>query len=71
MWTAIFLFQKGYPLAGVVAWTSGVSIKMSLLLLAPAIAVIVALTGGITASIRLGIVAILVQASRLPFRHRL
>jgi len=62
MWTTIFLFQKGYPLAGVIAWTSGVSIKMSLLLLAPAIAVIVALTGGIHSSIRLGIVAILVQA---------
>jgi alpha-1,3-mannosyltransferase len=63
MWTAIFLFQKGYPLAAVIAWTSGVSIKMSLLLLAPAIAVIVALAGGIRSSIRLGIVATLVQAS--------
>src|SRR4029077_3376197 len=47
MWVAIFLFQRRYLLPGVVAWTTGVAVKMSLLLLAPAVAAIVALSGGI------------------------
>ncbi|GAD98961.1 dolichyl-P-Man:Man(5)GlcNAc(2)-PP-dolichyl mannosyltransferase [Paecilomyces variotii No. 5] len=61
MWAAIFLFQKHKWLAGVIAWSCGVAVKMTLLLLAPAVAVIIALSGGMVRGIRLAIVAILVQ----------
>lgn len=61
MWLSILLFQRRSFTAAVAVWSIGVGIKMSLLLLAPAIAVIVALSGGTRVSIRLACLAVLVQ----------
>lgn len=47
---------------GVAVWSSGVAIKMTVLLLAPAIAVVTVLSLGLIPSIRLGVFALLVQA---------
>ncbi|KAJ9208848.1 CAZyme family GT58 [Paecilomyces variotii] len=70
MWSTILLFQKRKWLAGVIVWTSGVAVKMTLLLLAPAVAVIIALSGGMGRGIRLAIVSILVQVLlAVPFLH--
>lgn len=61
MWTAILLFQKKKWTAGVVVWTSGVAVKMTLLLLAPAVALLVGLSQGIGCGILLGATAVLIQ----------
>jgi alpha-1,3-mannosyltransferase len=61
MWLSIFLFQRRQFSAAVTIWSLGVGVKMSLLLLAPAIAVIIALSGGIGLAIPLAINAISVQ----------
>ncbi|KAL2011569.1 hypothetical protein VTN00DRAFT_4287 [Thermoascus crustaceus] len=61
MWTAIWLFQKRKWTAGVIVWTSGVAIKMTLLLLAPAVALLVGLSQGIGRGILLGTTAVLIQ----------
>lgn len=65
MWVAIFLFMNRKWTAGVVVWSTGVAIKMTLLLLAPAIAVVLVLSLGLGRSIRLGIVAVLIQVNRV------
>ncbi|EAU37037.1 conserved hypothetical protein [Aspergillus terreus NIH2624] len=61
MWAAILLFQNRKWNAGVIVWSTGVAIKMTLLLLAPAIVVITVLSLSLLPSIRLGILAVLVQ----------
>lgn len=63
MWLSIFFFQRRQLTAAVTIWSLGVGIKMSLLLLAPAVAIIVALSGGIGLAVPLGLNAILTQAS--------
>jgi len=63
MWLSIFFFQRSQLVAGVTIWSLGVGIKMSLLLLAPAVAAIVALSGGIFLAVPLALNAILTQAS--------
>ncbi|KAE8310699.1 Dol-P-Man:Man(5)GlcNAc(2)-PP-Dol alpha-1,3-mannosyltransferase [Aspergillus transmontanensis] len=68
MWIAILLFQNKKWTAGVTAWTVGVGIKMTLLLLAPAIAVVTVLSLSLVPSIRLGILALLIQVLlAIPF----
>ncbi|KAL1967892.1 hypothetical protein VTN77DRAFT_2309 [Rasamsonia byssochlamydoides] len=68
MWVSILLFQRRSFTAAVAVWSFGVGIKMSLLLLAPAVAVIVALSGGIRASMRLAFLAVLIQVLlAIPF----
>lgn len=69
MWIAILLFQNKKWTAGVTAWTVGVGIKMTLLLLAPAIAVVTVLSLSLVPSIRLGILALLIQV-RIPYPFR-
>lgn len=61
MWTTIWLFQRRKWTAGVIVWTSGVAIKMTLLLLAPAVALLVGLSQGIGRGILLGTTAVLIQ----------
>lgn len=61
MWLSILLFQSRLLTPAVSVWSFGVGIKMSLLLLAPAVAIIVALTGGIWLAIPLALNAVLVQ----------
>lgn len=71
MWVSILLFQRRNFTAAVATWSIGVGVKMSLLLLAPAVAVIMALSGGIGASIRLAFLAVLIQVCCFPliFSH--
>lgn len=61
MWVAILLFQNRRWAAGVVVWSTGVAVKMTLLLLLPAIAVVLALSMTFPQSAALGIVSLLVQ----------
>lgn len=61
MWVAIYLFMKRKWTAGVAAWSFGVGIKMTLVLLAPAIAVILLLSVGLAQSVGLGLMAVLIQ----------
>lgn len=61
MWAAILLFMNRKWTAGVIVWSVGVGIKMTVLLLAPAIAVVTVLSLGLLPSIKLGFVAVLVQ----------
>ncbi|KAJ5218845.1 uncharacterized protein N7498_000944 [Penicillium cinerascens] len=68
MWVAIYLFMKRKWTAGVAAWSFGVGIKMTLVLLAPAIAIILLLSVGLAQSVGLGLMAILIQVLlALPF----
>lgn len=61
MWGAILLFMNRKWTAGVIVWSSGVAVKMTLLLIAPAIAVVTVLSLGLLPSVRLGILAVLFQ----------
>lgn len=61
MWLAILLFQNKRWTPGVIIWSMGVGVKMTLLLLAPAIAVLTVLNLSILPSLRLGALALLVQ----------
>ncbi|KAJ5098465.1 hypothetical protein N7532_005466 [Penicillium argentinense] len=57
MWAAIYLWMKRKPLAGVMVWSLGVSVKMTLVLLVPAIAVITVYDSGLTGGLAQAIVA--------------
>ncbi|CAG7918987.1 unnamed protein product [Penicillium olsonii] len=61
MWVAIYLCLKRRWVAGIAVWSVGVAIKMTLVLLVPAIAAITLLSLGLARSISLGVMAILVQ----------
>ncbi|EED23253.1 alpha-1,3-mannosyltransferase (Alg3), putative [Talaromyces stipitatus ATCC 10500] len=61
MWLGIFLFQRRQLTAATTVWSLGVGVKMSLLLLAPGVAIVVALSGGIWTAVPLALNAILTQ----------
>lgn len=61
MWVAILLFMNRKWTAAVTVWSTGVAIKMTLLLLAPAIAVVTVLSLSLGPSVGLGVLAVLVQ----------
>ncbi|KAJ5945821.1 hypothetical protein N7454_002660 [Penicillium verhagenii] len=65
MWLAIWLFLRRQWTLGVLAWTLGVGVKMTLVLMAPAIAVITLLSVGLTRSICLGAIALQIQETFL------
>ncbi|CDM30715.1 CAZyme family GT58 [Penicillium roqueforti] len=68
MWLAIYLCLRRSWTAGIAVWSFGVAIKMTLVLLAPAIAVITLLSLGLVRSLSLGAMAILIQLLlALPF----
>ncbi|KAJ5107028.1 Glycosyltransferase ALG3 [Penicillium angulare] len=68
MWLALYLFLRRQWTLGVVAWTLGVGVKMTLVLLAPAIAIVSLLSVGLGRSLSLGGTALLVQFYiALPF----
>ncbi|XHG04728.1 dolichyl-P-Man:Man(5)GlcNAc(2)-PP-dolichol alpha-1,3-mannosyltransferase [Aspergillus wentii] len=68
MWLAILLFQNRKWTMGVIVWSTGVAVKMTLLLLAPAIAVVTVLSLSLIPSIRLGLLAVFVQVLlAIPF----
>lgn len=66
MWVAVYFFMKRMWSFGVVAWTLGVGVKMTLLLLVPAIAIIPLLSMGLAHCFTLAFIASLVQVSRWP-----
>lgn len=61
MWLAIYLCLRRNWTAGIAVWSFGVAIKMTLVLLVPAIAVITLLSLGLARSISLGAMAVLIQ----------
>ncbi|KLJ05772.1 alpha-1,3-mannosyltransferase [Blastomyces silverae] len=61
LWAAILMLQRRQWAAGVVLWSMGVGVKMTVLLVAPAIAVIVVLGAGIIKAAGLGVTALLLQ----------
>ncbi|PGH36959.1 alpha-1,3-mannosyltransferase [[Emmonsia] crescens] len=61
LWAAILMLQRRQWAAGVILWSMGVGVKMTLLLVAPAVAVIVVLGTGIVKAAGLGITALLLQ----------
>ncbi|OQE32822.1 hypothetical protein PENFLA_c001G10790 [Penicillium flavigenum] len=61
MWLAIYLCLRRRWTAGIAVWSFGVAIKMTLVLLVPAIAVITLLSLGLARSISLGVMAVLIQ----------
>ncbi|KAJ5654024.1 hypothetical protein N7490_001027 [Penicillium lividum] len=61
LWLAIWLFMKRMWTLGVLAWTLGVGVKMTLVLAAPAISVITLLSVGLGRSISLGAIALQIQ----------
>ncbi|KAJ5492269.1 Glycosyltransferase ALG3 [Penicillium expansum] len=61
MWLAIYLCLRRNWTAGIAVWSFGVAIKMTLVLLVPAIAVITLLSLGLVRSISLGAMAVLIQ----------
>ncbi|RAL00901.1 dolichyl-P-Man:Man(5)GlcNAc(2)-PP-dolichol alpha-1,3-mannosyltransferase [Aspergillus ibericus CBS 121593] len=68
MWVAILLFQNRQWSAGVAVWSLGVAVKMTLLLLGPAIAVVTVLSLSLLPSIRLAVRAVLIQVLlAMPF----
>lgn len=71
MWLAIFFFQRRQLTIATTIWSLGVGVKMSLLLLAPAVAIIIALSGGIWAAVPLALNAILTQVciNYIPIEH--
>ncbi|KAJ5160001.1 Dol-P-Man:Man(5)GlcNAc(2)-PP-Dol alpha-1-3-mannosyltransferase [Penicillium canariense] len=68
MWTAIYLCMKRKWTAGVAIWSLGVGVKMTLVLLVPAIAILTLLSLGLAQSIILGLMAMLIQVLlAIPF----
>lgn len=63
MWVAIFFFQRRQLTVATTVWSLGVGVKMSLLLLAPGVAIVIALSGGIWAAVPLALNAVLTQVS--------
>ncbi|PKY03608.1 Dol-P-Man:Man(5)GlcNAc(2)-PP-Dol alpha-1,3-mannosyltransferase [Aspergillus campestris IBT 28561] len=61
MWMAIYLFQRKKWTAAVALWSAGVGVKMTLLLLAPAIMIVTLLNLSLLSSVWLGVLALLVQ----------
>lgn len=61
MWVAILLFMKKKWVAAVAVWSAGVGVKMTLLLLAPAIAVVTVLSLSFARCVGLGVMALLIQ----------
>ncbi|KAL1955202.1 hypothetical protein VTO42DRAFT_8914 [Malbranchea cinnamomea] len=64
LWAAILMFQRRQWLLGVTIWSIGVGVKMTLLLVAPAIAVVLTLTVGFPEAVGLGVTAVLLQVRR-------
>ncbi|KAJ6113145.1 Glycosyltransferase ALG3 [Penicillium capsulatum] len=70
MWIAIYLLMKRKWWVGIAVWSLGVGVKMTLVLLVPAIAIITLLSLGLVQSVTLGVLAILIQVLlAVPFLH--
>ncbi|KAJ5893520.1 hypothetical protein N7495_005211 [Penicillium taxi] len=70
MWIALYLFLEKKWTAGVAIWSVGVGVKMTLVLLAPAVAIILLLSVGLKRSVGLGTMAALIQILlAIPFLY--
>jgi alpha-1,3-mannosyltransferase len=65
MWVSICFFINRKWTAGVIAWSLGLGIKMTLILLAPAVIVLLALSLSIWQCARLAVLALGIQVCRL------
>ncbi|KAJ6102564.1 hypothetical protein N7486_004991 [Penicillium sp. IBT 16267x] len=71
IWLAIWLFLKRQWTLGVLVWTLGVGVKMTLVLFAPAIAVITLLSVGLIRSVYLGALFLQIQwCLSVPFLQK-
>ena len=61
LWVTMYMLLKRKWFGAVIAWSLGVSVKMTLLLVAPAMAVILTLAVGLWNGIGLGAIALLLQ----------
>jgi alpha-1,3-mannosyltransferase len=61
LWCTILMLQKRRWLAGITFWTLGVGVKMTVLLVAPAVAIVVVLGAGLVNAACFGLVALLLQ----------
>jgi alpha-1,3-mannosyltransferase len=61
LWAAIYMLQKRQWLLGVLLWSFGLGVKMTLLLVAPAVAVILVLSVRLPRAASLGITCVLFQ----------
>lgn len=61
LWATIYMLQKRKWRTAVILWSTGVSVKMTLLLVAPALAVILTLALGFPHAAGLGMMSILMQ----------
>lgn len=70
LWAAIYMLQRRQWLMGVALWSVGLGVKMTLLLVAPAIAVILIMAVGLPRAVGLGLTAVLIQVCcplQLPY----
>ncbi|TPX20677.1 dolichyl-P-Man:Man(5)GlcNAc(2)-PP-dolichol alpha-1,3-mannosyltransferase [Coccidioides immitis] len=71
LWATIYMLQKRRWSTAVMLWSAGVSVKMTLLLVAPALAVILTLAVGFPSALGLGILSLLVQLLiAIPFLQK-
>jgi alpha-1,3-mannosyltransferase len=61
LWAVIYMLQKRQWLLGVLLWLFSVGIKITLLLVAPAVTVILVLSVGLPRAASLGITCVLFQ----------
>lgn len=61
LWGTILLLQKRRLVSAAALWSAGVAVKMTLLLVAPAIGIIVLLAVGVVQGVYVGVAALLVQ----------
>lgn len=65
MWGAIYFFLRKKWVPAVALWSLGVGIKMTLVLLVPGVAIVTLLSLGLTRSVLLGAMAVLIQVGSL------
>ncbi|EEP80410.1 conserved hypothetical protein [Uncinocarpus reesii 1704] len=71
LWATIYMLQKRRWRTAVLFWSAGVSVKMTLLLVAPALAVILTLSVGFPNAVGLGMLSLLLQLLiAVPFLQR-
>lgn len=61
LWAAVYMLQRRQWMAGVTLWSVGLGVKMTLLLVAPAITVVLVLSVGLPKAVGLGITAVILQ----------
>ncbi|PGH27008.1 hypothetical protein AJ80_01392 [Polytolypa hystricis UAMH7299] len=71
LWAAIYMLQRRMWFNGAILWSAGLGVKMTLLLVAPAVGIILVLGAGLFQAVGLGIAALLLQVCSLLFSEGL